>query len=584
MPSSRCKRATDPLVDFGCMALIELASSANCSYSRELTSPPALAPQIVQTINALDHVHAREGQGNRLPPHQTRTGGPGLMSGNKGLLMKGVAWIALARILVNLLAFASMIILARILAPEDFGLVAIATSVAAVISSVTELSLSQALVHHDEPKEPHFHTAWTLNLSRSVLMALVIAAAATPAAAAYGDTRLATILLVLAGATVIGGLENPKLVTFERQLIFSQQFWLRVTEKVVAFIFAIGVAFAFQTYWALIVGSIAAQISRLLLSYILIPYRPRASLAAYRELLSFSIWLTLGKAAQAINTRSDPLIIGFFVNSTILGYYSMSSRLARMPVQEGLGPMRQVLFPAFARMKHDLPRMRAAYLRTQALLCTLAFPISAGFAALAEPAIRLLLGDKWLPTVPIVQVITIVVALGALNGVQQLALATGRTKSLFGLDLRSLCIRMPCVIGGLLIGREIGIGAIMGAVYGLAVANVFNLVWNMQLTAQIIDLQLVRQFAVAQRPAIASVLLFLAVAMLHRLLPVEAADLEGFATLGGLVCAGIVTYGAALGLLWLAQGRPSGAESEVLNLLKQMTSKALRRGDGSSRA
>lgn len=496
------------------------------------------------------------------------------MGNNRSLLMKGAAWIGLTRVLINLTGFASTIILARLLVPDDFGLVAIATSITLVIASITELSLAQALIQHDRPEEHHFHTAWTLNLARSVLLALLIACLAYPVALAYGDQRLTTVLLVLAATTIVGGLHNPKLVLFHRQLIFRQEFVLGVADKIAGFVAAVAIAVVFRSYWALIAGSIASQVTRVALSYVLLPYRPRLSVSGYREMLSFSIWLTLGKAVQTINWRSDPLLLGLFVNPTTLGYYFMGGRLAGLPLNESLGPVRQTLFPAFSRMQGNLPRMRSAYMRAQGLLCTIAFPIGAGFAAIADLAVRLLIGEKWLPAVPIIEVLTIVLALQAIESCQPLAMATGRTKALFGRDLRSFFIRWPCVIGGLLIGQATELGAIMGMVFGRGVASCINAVWNMQLVAQLIDLPLIRQFAVVVRPVVASAIMFAVIAALHRALPMQTADLRGFVALMGLVGAGAAAYAAMLASLWLAQGRPEGAETELIGMAKGLLAKA----------
>ena len=117
----------------------------------------------------------------------------GTAQGIRDRLTKGAAWLAATRLVVNLAAFANTLLLARLLIPADFGLVALATTVSTIISSVTELSLASALVQHKDPNEDHYHTAWTLNALRGGLISIVIAAIAVPTARIYGDTRLVAI-------------------------------------------------------------------------------------------------------------------------------------------------------------------------------------------------------------------------------------------------------------------------------------------------------------------------------------------------------------------------------------------------------
>lgn len=500
------------------------------------------------------------------------------MVGQRSLLIRGAGWIAMSRAVVNLTSFASTILLARLLLPEDFGIVAIAASVAAIIGSISELSLSQALIQHERPEDKHYDAAWTLNVIRALVLAGLIAGLAWPVAAAYGEPRLAPLLFVIAGATLVSGLENPKLVVFQRELVFRQEFVVNVVSKLAGFAAALGVALVYRSYWALVVGSVASQLSRLVLSYLLIRYRPRPSLAGCRELLNFSVWLTLSRAVQTLNWRSDPLAIGFFISPTALGYYSMGGNLASMPVREGLGPVRQILFPAYARMHTDPHRLRAAYVRAQAVLCMLAFPIGAGFAALAEPAVRLLIGEKWLPAVPIIQALTLVAAFQAVEGSQPLAMAVGRTRDIYLRELRVLFVRVPLMLGGLWIGQQTMVGAIMGVIYGRALASTLNVVWNMQLVRSILSVTLAEQFLVGLRPAVAAGVMFFTVASLHAALPAAQNNALDVLRLLALTSVGAATYASILGLAWLAQGRPEGAETEVAGLLwrKALTLRKLR--------
>ncbi|UVI39559.1 lipopolysaccharide biosynthesis protein [Qipengyuania spongiae] len=489
------------------------------------------------------------------------------MTGTKKLLLKGAGWMALARAVVNAIAFVSTLVLARILVPEDFGLVAIAEAFAVILASLTELSLANALIRHDEPEEHHFHTVWTLNFTRAAILAAAMAALAIPVASLYGDPRLGPILFVLAASTLLSGAENPKLVHFERNLIFRQEFVLNVGAKLLSFIVAITVALLFRSYWALVLGAAAAVVARVTLSYVLIGYRPRPSLAGYRELLSFSIWLTFAEGIQTINNRSVPLAIGFFVSPASLGQYTMGVRLAQMPITQGIAPLRRTLFPAFSRIRHDAARLRAAYGRAQAYLCTVAFPVACGLAVLAEPLVRTLIGEKWLPAVPILQVLSVTAALEIMENTNALAMALDRTKDLFMRNLRVFFVRIPLIVAGALAGDRIGIGIVMGVVIGRSAASVLNMVWNMQLVRSAIAVPLRAQLARGLRPAIASIVMVGCVWAMVGLGPALSEGAEAVAWLSIFAACGAAIYALALGSVWLVAGKPDGPESEVIALV-----------------
>jgi len=489
-----------------------------------------------------------------------------MSEGSGRSLSKGAAWIGSSRLLVNALGLVSTLVLARLLVPEDFGLVAVAESIFALIAAITELSLAHSLVQHRDPRPHHYHTAWTLNLLRAVLLAAAMAAIGFPVARIYGDDRLIELFLVLAAATVIGGLENPMLVTFTRKLIFWQEFALNVASKLAGFAVAIAIAYVFRSFWALVLGSLAAQLTRVIVSYAVLPYRPRFSFRGYRDLLSFSVWLTLSNGIQTANWRLDPVVLGLFVPTGAVGQYTVGNRIAYLPVKEGLGPIRTLLFPAFSRMQDNLHRLRHAYLGAQGLMCLMAMPIGFGFALVAGELVELAMGEKWLPAVPVIQVLAILSALQMSESSQPLAMALDRTREVFKRDFRVFVIRIPIVLAGLVAGTATDLGALMGMVAGRAVSSLVNIGLNLRLVAILSGISVARQLSVALRPLIAAVAMSAAlVVIMNRVEPLAKLD-EPLTRMGLTIAAGGVLYAAFLAILWFGAGRPDGAERRLLDL------------------
>jgi len=483
-------------------------------------------------------------------------------------IVKGAMWLGGSRVFVNLLGLASTLVLARLLTPADFGLVALAEAVFVIVGAMTELSLAQSLVQHREPQPHHFDTAFTLNLARSVLLGAGLAAIAVPIAQVYGDERLRDVVLVLALATAVGGLQNPKLVVFQRKLVFWQDFLLNVGSKFAGLVVALLIAYVYRSHWALILGSFSAQALRVALSYAVLPSIPRFSVRGARELLSFSFWLTLSSGIKTATWRFDPLLLGLVLPQASVGHYTFGSRLGSTPVRESLGPLRMLLFPAFARMQDEPFRMRRAYRLAQAVLFFLAMPLATGFAFVAEPVVLLAIGEKWLPAVPVIQAIALLSALNQLENSHPLAMSLGRTKSVFERDLRVFAIRLPLVIGGLLIGQASALGAIMGVVLGRSAATFMNIGLNMKLVEQLIGDTPGEQLQIAYRPVLAAGAMAGVLLLLFDHAAAAADMMAVAAMLFVVVPTGAAVYFGTILLLWRIAGRPEGAERELLSGLK----------------
>jgi PST family polysaccharide transporter len=477
-------------------------------------------------------------------------------------------WLASSRILVNLLGLVSTLVLARLLSPGDFGLVALAEAVFVIAGAFTELSLAQSLVQHREPKPHHFDTAFTLNLARSVLLGAGLAALSVPLAAIYGDERLRDVVLVLALATAMGGLENPRLVVFQRKLVFWQDFLLNVGSKLAGLLGALAIAYVYRSYWALVLGSFAAQAIRIALSYAVMPGLPRFALRGTRELLSFSLWLTMSGGLKTATWRFDPLALGLVIPQAGVGHYTFGSRFGGTPVRESLGPLRTLLFPAFSRMQDEPFRLRRAYRLAQAMLFFLAMPLAAGFAFVAEQVVLLAIGEKWLPAVPVIQAIALLSAVNQLENSHPLAMSLGRTKSVFERDARVFAIRLPLVIVGLAVGQATALGALMGVVLGRAAATFVNVGLNMRLVERLIGDTPAEQLRIAARPVVAAAVMTGVLLLLFGGTGAPADTLAMLAELLLVVPLGAAVYFGTAFVLWRIAGRPDGPERELLSGLE----------------
>ncbi|OBX17628.1 hypothetical protein A9995_15385 [Erythrobacter sp. QSSC1-22B] len=249
----------------------------------------------------------------------------------------------------------------------------------------------------------------------------------------------------------------------------------------------------------------------------------------------------------------------------------MGGRIPTMTIGQIQGPVAQALFPAFSRIKGDQLRLQQAYRRAQALLCTIVFPAGAGVAVLAEPSIALLLGDKWLPTVPLIQVLAILAALQAMYHSQPMAMAVGKTRDLFYRDTMLFVARAPLLLGGIIIGQATTIGVLMGAVIGRAIASLVSARLNMSLIRKSCGLSIWLQLSGCIKPSFNSLVMvgsmFIMWEPIRSLVGLEVLFLA-LMIFNGLISYLIITY-----ILWFVTGRPHGPESELVSLWRALATK-----------
>lgn len=482
-------------------------------------------------------------------------------------LMKGSAWISASALVVNGLTAISTVVLAANLAVEDFGLVAIGTTIVAIVGAFTEVSLAKALVQHADPTDGHYDTAFTLNVLRGTALFVMFAASAIPVARFYGDNRLIAVMVALGGSVFMTGFANPRRALLQRQMVFWQEFTLLVTQRLAGVAAAVTIAILFRSYWALVAGTMVTAAVGVAVSYTTVPYRPRLSLRHTRDLMSFSIWLTAGQIVNTLNWRSDQLLVGRFLGTEPLGLYTVGNNLAVLPTREVTAPLTTTIFPAFSAIAGDRPRLAAAYQRSQALVTAIALPAGFGAALVAEPLVLLTMGERWLPAVFVIQILAAVFALQTLGSLAQpLGLALGQPRVLFVRDTQMLMLRLPLILAAML----------MFGLYGLVLARVASglmaTVLNLLLVRRFIALPVAVQLCANIRALAATAVMVAGTAAVHPLLPRGTGTMARIGEIAALATVGALLYVGTSLVLWMAQGRPAaGPEAECQRLVRRLT-------------
>src|SRR6185312_1679925 len=193
--------------------------------------------------------------------------------------------------------------LARLLVPANFGVVAIATSLVALLELLTAFNFDTVLIQHPQPTRQHLDTVWTLTLLFAVVIGAMLCLIAVPAASFYHDPRLAPVMMAIGLNQMIGGCANVGTVFFRRDLDFRRDFLLQVGARLVGFAVTLPLAFLWRDHWALVAGMIAANLTTVAISYAMHAYRARWSLAALREMFHASFWLFINNCVNFLRTR-----------------------------------------------------------------------------------------------------------------------------------------------------------------------------------------------------------------------------------------------------------------------------------------
>ena len=378
--------------------------------------------------------------------------------------------------------------------------------------------------------------------------------------------------MVALGLTMaLNGAINPKLVLFERGVDSSQSLYYGLGSKVAGVVAATVVAVVYRSYWALVAGLIVSQVSGLALSYVLKPFRPRIMWKHARELWSFSVWLTFSQIVNTLNRRFDQLLIGGIFSARKprllrVGQSFLASYDGRDQPSDANPGSR------FSAFKHDKARFRSAFSLAQALMSAIALPVAFGWALVADPMVRLTMGEKWLPAVIMVEFIACVAGMETLsNSVRPLALAMGEPRKIFHRDAAFLLVRMPLIVIGMSEAGLLGmvcVRTVTGSIYTLA---------NMLLVTRLIGIPVQTQIMRNLEHYFATAIMVIVV-MLVRPLTSGGTDMAGLMIkIATLASVGALTYVATIFLLWKAANYPDGPEREVLRAIQKLRSLAFGR-------
>ena len=479
-------------------------------------------------------------------------------------MAKGAAWMVSLKVVERCIGLVSMVVLARILIPADYGLMSMAWSIIQVLEVMGTFRFYLAIIQIKKADRRHYDTAWTYTVIVAIVTCLLLVLLAIPSSLFYNDYRLEYIMYVLAIGTFFQGFENVGVVAFQKEINLRLEFIFQITKKIILFIVTIGCAVVYRNYWALVVGTVASKVLGVAFSYFIHPYRPKFSLGGRKELFNFSKWMLLNNIMIFINNRSVDFILGKMAGAAALGTYSMSSEIANLPTTELVWPIGRALFPGFVKLVHDMELFRKSFLNSLGLIITFALPAGIGIGVLSEQLIYVVLGEKWAGAVHVMQILAVYGSIRAcFTSIGSVFLALGLPKLISKLAILNIVILIPMLFWA------VPIWGATGAALSMLIALVIQFNCYYLILMKILKLRFFQIFAVAWRPLCATFIMALIIDLTNR---ITILYYHNVWQLLSCVVTGMVVYVVFILYLWKLFGSPSGAESLILGFVKSRMS------------
>jgi O-antigen/teichoic acid export membrane protein len=339
-------------------------------------------------------------------------------------------WTGLSSVGTQSIKFVTSIILARLLAPQDFGLMAMALVVTGFVEIFKDLGTGSVIIQRSEISRDLLDTLFWANIVFGFLTGGGVSLCAPVIAGLYGASRLGPIFQVLGLTFVFSSCAVVKNALLHRDMRFGRLAFVEMSVVVIQGVVAVWLAVIGWGVWALVAGTIGASIASTSLLWQAVPWRPRFFFRwqDFSSVFRFSFNLTGANIFNFLINNADKVIVGRFLGATPLGYYALAQKILMTPIYLVSLSLTRVLFPGFSKIQDDNTQLQQKYLRACGAIVLIIFPALAGICILAAPFVNVMLGAKWGPVIPLIMIMSpagTILSLSATTGV--IYLVKGRT-------------------------------------------------------------------------------------------------------------------------------------------------------------
>jgi O-antigen/teichoic acid export membrane protein len=387
----------------------------------------------------------------------------------KGHSIRGGAVTMAAQALKFLLHTGSTVILARLLTPQDFGMIAMVASISGFVALFKDMGLSMATIQKAEINHSQVSTLFWINVAVSFVLALVLAMGAPIISWFYGEPRLTLITLVLSGTFIFSGFTIQHRALLRRHMRFSQIAVIDISSICIGITTGIIMAWYGAAYWALVGMSFVTSLSQVALVWVFCRWRPDLPVrgAGVLSMVRFGGHLTGTSFVDYFARNADNILIGKFIGADALGLYAKAYNLFMMPITQIRSPLIQVAMPVLSSLQNQPKRYTKYYQRLIDIIASLTIPLTLYCAIEANFLIRSLLGQQWLGAVFVFRILAIAALIQSIAGTRGLVLIShGFSDRFFYFGVFNSIVTVASFIVGLPFG-------INGVAVGYTVAKFF---------------------------------------------------------------------------------------------------------------
>lgn len=389
-------------------------------------------------------------------------------------MAKGSAWVAFGQIIGALSGLVASILAARVLSPDDFGVMGIALLAIATLNALSQTGFDQALIQRREV-DGYIDVGWTVQVWRGLFLCVLVFFAGFFLSDFYDEPQLTGIFAAMSATVLAGGVRNITTVLFHRELEFRTLVMVGVGKAAIKLGVVVALLFTLGSVWALVWGYVAAALADLVLSYWVRPYRPKIVWDVPRagELLSFGKWISVMSILGLLVTRGDDMFISKYLGMAALGLYGFAYEIANLPATHVTHVVGKVSFPAYARLHDETTRasLRRAFFNVMKATLLITAPLSVVIFLGIEGIVAHVVGPKWEPIIPLVKILVVA---GFVRSVAALATGVfhgaGRPHLDFWMNLPRFCLLAvliwpACALGGLVGASWLALAAVSSCLF-----------------------------------------------------------------------------------------------------------------------
>lgn len=454
---------------------------------------------------------------------------------SKDSVVSGIKWTSMSTFGRRIMALLVNILLARLLAPADFGLVAMAAVVLGFIDIFKDLGTGAALIQRKQVSEELLSSIFWFNVGFGLSATALTIACAPLVAAFYKEPRVTAVLIGMSVSFLLSALTIVHSCLLQRQMAFVTLAKIEVAASLVSYTVAICAALAGQGVWSLVYQVVTNSAVFLVLIWFASSWRPRWMFVwtEVRAVMNYSLNLAGYNVFYYFAQNVDNFLIGRYLGSEALGYYDLAYRLMTFPMQAISAVFGKVMLPFYARAQEDLPRFRHAFLRSAEAIAFVTFPLMLGLLAVREPFVLSLFGPQWTPVITLLALFAPLAAMRSiLTTTGSIFLAMGRAD----LQLRWGVFSNLFVIVGLVIGLQWGI---FGVAAGFTIATLLLTYHYFAIPLRLIGMKVGTLAAGLRTTLLCSALMY---AVIYALDLVLHGRLAQGVLLGTYVATGAVSY------------------------------------------